>query len=164
MDLISMTDLELAQLSKDLDAELARRSLLASCADQVNAINEKVHQALEAEEPAPAEGHFRPWRQPHGAHDAYPIGKVVEHNDKVWTNTIMANVWEPGTHGWEETPGADPEPPAPEYPAWSAQATYVVGDRVSHLGSNWECLVAHGPEYLGTWAPGPSTATVWRLL
>lgn len=41
------------------------------------------------------------WRQPAGAHDAYPLGAKVTHNGKRWTSTADANVWEPGVYGWE---------------------------------------------------------------
>ena len=54
-------------------------------------------------------------------------------------------------------------PPAPTYPAWSKDATYKVGDKVRHNGKLWECLVAHGKEYQGTWAPGIAP-TVWKDL
>ena len=42
------------------------------------------------------------WSQPVGAHDAYAAGAKVSHNDKHWTSTCDANVWEPGVYGWEE--------------------------------------------------------------
>ena len=53
-------------------------------------------------------------------------------------------------------------PPAPTVAAWSATARYKVGDKCSRGGRVYECLVAHGAEYQGTWAPGPATPTVWR--
>ena len=40
------------------------------------------------------------WRQPLGAHDAYPVGYQVTHNGQVWTSNTAANVWEPGVFGW----------------------------------------------------------------
>ena len=40
------------------------------------------------------------WVQPQGAHDAYAKGMRVTHNAQTWVNTIDANVWEPGVHGW----------------------------------------------------------------
>ena len=43
------------------------------------------------------------------------------------------------------------QPPA-VVSAWSATATYKVGDRVTRGGVTYECLVAHGAEYAGTWA------------
>lgn len=42
------------------------------------------------------------WRQPTGAHDAYPIGAKVSHNDKHWVSNTDNNVWEPGVFGWDE--------------------------------------------------------------
>lgn len=42
------------------------------------------------------------WRQPTGAHDAYPIGAKVSHNDKHWVSNVDNNVWEPGAYGWDE--------------------------------------------------------------
>mgnify|MGYP001031392931 CR=1 FL=1 len=42
------------------------------------------------------------WIQPIGAHDAYPLGAKVSHNEKHWTSTVANNVWEPGVYGWEE--------------------------------------------------------------
>lgn len=42
------------------------------------------------------------WRQPTGAHDAYPIGAKVSHNNKHWVSNVDNNVWEPGVYGWDE--------------------------------------------------------------
>lgn len=44
------------------------------------------------------------WSQPIGAHDAYELGAKVNHNDKHWVSSVAANIWEPGTYGWEEQP------------------------------------------------------------
>ena len=41
------------------------------------------------------------WSQPFGAHDAYPPGAQVTHNDARWINTHTGyNSWEPGIFGW----------------------------------------------------------------
>lgn len=42
------------------------------------------------------------WRQPAGAHDAYPKGAKVSHNGKHWTSDIDANIYEPGVACWTE--------------------------------------------------------------
>ena len=42
------------------------------------------------------------WRQPQGAHDAYPLGAKVSHNGKHWISQVENNVWEPGVNGWAE--------------------------------------------------------------
>lgn len=41
------------------------------------------------------------WVQPTGSADAYSSGDKVSHNERHWTSTIDANVWEPGVYGWE---------------------------------------------------------------
>lgn len=48
------------------------------------------------------EGTIANWVQPQGAHDAYPLGAKVAHNDKIWESIVDANVWEPGVYGWTE--------------------------------------------------------------
>ena len=60
----------------------------------------------------------------------------------------------------------DPEPETPEgyVGPWSAQASYTVGNVVDKDGKYWRCLLAHGPERQGTWAPGPATPTIWQDL
>lgn len=35
------------------------------------------------------------WTQPTGAHNAYNVGDVVEHNSKRWKSLVNGNVWEP---------------------------------------------------------------------
>ena len=113
------------------------------------------------------------WQQPTGAHDAYPSGYVVHDGGRLWRSARADNApasHQPGTeHGVEWTdvtvellPDLAPEPD--DWPAWSATATYTVGDRVTHNGKRWECLLAHGPERQGTWAPGPATPTIWEDL
>ena len=51
----------------------------------------------------------------------------------------------------------------PTAPAWSATATYAVGDTVTKDGHRWGCLIAHGTERQGTWAPGIAP-TIWSDL
>ena len=114
------------------------------------------------------------WSQPTGAHNAYKPGALVRWDGKVWRNRTTA--WlahSPADYpaGWElvldpgvTDPGAGGDGGTGDgYPAWSADATYAVGDRVTHNGHAWECKVAHGAEYQGTWAPGIAP-TVWTDL
>ena len=46
------------------------------------------------------------WSQPYGADDAYHLGDVVRHKDKIWECTQVDgagnNTWEPGVFGWSE--------------------------------------------------------------
>ena len=41
------------------------------------------------------------WKQPTGAHDAYPKGAKVTHNGQRYTSNVDANTWEPPTQ-WTE--------------------------------------------------------------
>ena len=54
------------------------------------------------------------------------------------------------------------DPAALAVAAWSATATYAVGDKVTRGGITYRCLVAHGAAYVGTW--GPSLASVWAVV
>lgn len=78
-----------------------------------------------------------PWRQPTGAHDAYPLDAIVSHAGKVWSSTVAANVWEPGVSGWLEA--------GPGVPDWvqptGAHDAYPLGAHVKHIGDVWESLV-----------------------
>lgn len=104
------------------------------------------------------------WRQPLGAHDAYPAGKVRRHGNKLWRSDRAYNAWEPGTSdaGWTDVTAEilGPPPETPTAAPWSKDASYKVGDRVSKDGSVWECRIPHGSEYQGTWAPGVAHS-VW---
>lgn len=45
------------------------------------------------------------WKQPLGSTDAYDLGYIVSHNNKLWRSNVSANVWEPGATGirqWDE--------------------------------------------------------------
>lgn len=80
-------------------------------------------------------GETMAWTQPQGAHDAYPKGWRVKHNDKIWFSTIPANVWEPGITGWTE----DREDGG--FPTWiqplGAHDAYKLGDIVEYDGRLW---------------------------
>jgi hypothetical protein len=45
---------------------------------------------------------FKPWQQPTGAHDAYPVKTVVEYQGARWVNLTPANVQRPGVSGWRQ--------------------------------------------------------------
>lgn len=46
------------------------------------------------------------WKQPTGAHDAYPKGAKVTHNGKRYTSNVDNNTWEPPTQ-WTEFTGEE---------------------------------------------------------
>lgn len=93
----------------------------------------------------PPDRFVREWRQPEGAHDAYPTGVWVWHAGQVWENLTAANVWEPGVSGWRD--------PVNEWPAWvqptGAHDAYPLGAKVSFGGFHWTSTAA-----ANVWAPG----------
>ena len=110
------------------------------------------------------------YRQPTGAHDAYPAGRVIRWTDDRLYRAVRSGVvhtpaeyppdWSDVT---EALVGTAPPDPAPSAPAWLATATYRVGDLVSKGGQIYRCLIAHGAEQQGTWPPGAAW-TVWGLV
>lgn len=74
-----------------------------------------------------------PWRQPTGAHDAYPIDAIVTHQGSTWQSTVPANVWEPGVSGWRPVG----EGPQPWVQPTGAHDAYNTGDLVTHEGKTW---------------------------
>ena len=47
-------------------------------------------------------GEWPDWTQPLGAHDAYPKGAKVTHNQSKWISQYANNAWVPGVFGWLE--------------------------------------------------------------
>ena len=45
-------------------------------------------------------GEYPDWVQPTGAHDAYNIGDIVNHDNALWQSDVDSNTWEPGVYGW----------------------------------------------------------------
>ena len=107
----------------------------------------------------------------------YPGRTYRETDGTLWTNASTVPLTEPisrfpgprdaWTHLWRPaTTGTGPGDPNPEAPApapWDPQADYTVGDTCTKDGRIWECLIPHGPERQGTWAPGVAH-TVWKDL
>ena len=108
------------------------------------------------------------YRQPTGAHDAYPAGRVIRWTDGRLYRAVRSGVahspaeypadW---TDVTAELTGVDP-PETPTAEPWSASASYAVGDLVSRGGVVYRCLIAHGAEYAGTW--GPPATGVWEMI
>lgn len=119
-------------------AELARAVQLNSAPEQLAALQ---NATLASEGIQQGD----PWRQPTGAHDAYPLGAEVSHNGKNWTSTIAANVWEPGVTGWSQSGGGIPDWVQPT----GAQDAYALGAVVRHNALVWQSTVD-----ANVWEPG----------
>jgi len=80
---------------------------------------------------------FPAWRQPEGAHDAYPEGVIVGHDGALWRSTTPDNVWAPGESGWHRY-GADPDAgPQPWVQPSGSHDAYQAGDEVTHNDDTW---------------------------
>jgi hypothetical protein len=93
------------------------------------------------------------WRQPLGAHDAYPVGYVVTRNGDLYESLVAANVWEPGTDPtlWALIGGGSTEPEIPDWKPWDGHnaSLYQIGDEVMHKGTHWRATVGNNH-----WEPG----------
>lgn len=135
MDYKLLTDTELRDIVSAVTSELNRRAALENVEKEVNRLNQQYLTATGIQSGAD-------WRQPSGAHDAYPQGFVVEHNGKRWTNLVMSNPHEPGVSGWREI--AQPGEPAPEWVQPSgAHDSYGIGHRVTFEGREYISLIAN---------------------
>ena len=113
-------------------------------------------------------GDWPPYRQPTGAHDAYPTGRVIRWTDgRLYRAVRLGVAHSPAEYpaDWtdvtDDLTGVDP-PDTPTAAEWSAAASYAPGDLVSRGGIVYRCLIAHGAEYAGTW--GPPATGVWELV
>jgi hypothetical protein len=111
---------------------------LTTAPEQLQALQEA---SMAAEGIAPGD----PWRQPTGAHDAYPLGAVVTHNGQTWTSTVAANVWEPGVSSWTISGGGTPDWVQPS----GATDAYPMGAVVTHNGKTWRSDID-----ANVWEPG----------
>ncbi len=112
-------------------------------------------------------GDWPPYRQPTGAHDAYPTGRVIRWNDgRLYRAARSGVAHSPAEYpaDWTdvtaELTGVDP-PDTPTAAEWSITTAYGVDDLVTYEGLVYRCIRAHGTEYQGTWRP-PATG-VWEL-
>lgn len=85
----------------------------------------------------------------------------IEYRNKsgAWLPTSSGPAQDPTSIWWERI---TPTVPTVTRPAWSATATYKVGDECTRNGRAYRCIVAHGAAYAGTW--GPPTVGVWTDL
>lgn len=94
---------------------------------------------------------FPAWRQPEGAHDAWPEGVIVRHDGALWRSTTAANVWPPGESGWHRYGAAPDAGPQPWVTPTGAHDAYPLGAIVTHNGQTWEST--HDSN---VWEPGVS--------
>lgn len=133
IDFAGMSSEELEQLIDGATAEVRKRRVLESAQRKAEELSREVLAAEGVNE-------GDPWRQPTGAHDAYPMGWVVEHGGQMWESLVAGNVWEPGVSGWRAQPGEgeDPDTPAEWVKPTGGHDAYSTGDRVTFNGQVYE--------------------------
>jgi hypothetical protein len=142
VDVTTLTDQELKDLQVAVSDEQNKRYALTAIPQQMAVLNAGY---LTAE--GTTEGDA--WRQPTGAHDAYPKDWIAAHNGKDWRSLLDANVWEPGVANWAESVA-----PGGGYPLWvqptGATDAYHIGDKVHYMPTvkNYESLIDGN-----TWSP-----------
>lgn len=144
IDLTTLTNEELDQLSGEIEKEKYDRIILMAAEGAVNNVIEQYHQAVNR---GLADGEHPNWIQPVGAHDSYPKDYTVSHSGKVWISLIAGNVWEPGVSGWREAL------PDSEISAWiqptGVHDAYAQGAVVTHNEFTWVSDVD-----ANVWEPG----------
>lgn len=121
IDITDMSNAELAELKQTVDAEAERRALLDNGPAMLRNLNQQV---LNAEGVAMDD----PWRQPTGAHDAYPEGWTSTYDGELWESLVNGNTHRPGESGWRRV-SEDGGPVLWTQPA-GAHDAYAEGDRV----------------------------------
>lgn len=139
-DLTLLTEAEFTELYDAVAAETRRRNRIR---DLETTLNAATTEALTDAGVQPGDE----WRQPTGAHDAYPAGWIVTHNGTEWESLTPANVWGPGVTGWREVV-TDPETPPEWVQPTGAHDAYQIGDRVTYNGAIYTSLISDN-----VWAP-----------
>ena len=134
------SDEELARYAAAIKAEQDRRRIKANAEQQAAELN-VAYLAASGVEPG------QEWRQPTGAHDAYPERWEVVHDGKTWESTTPANVWEPGVSGWREVVEEGTAPAEWVRPT-GAHDAYQTGDLVTFEGAIYESTIDGN-----TWSP-----------
>lgn len=127
------TDEELARYAVAIKREQDRRRTLATTEKQVQELS-AAYLSASGVEPG------QEWRQPTGAHDAYPEGWEVTFDGKTWVSTTPANVWQPGVSGWREEPQEGSGAPDWVQPT-GAHDAYNLGDLVSFQGVVYQSTI-----------------------
>jgi hypothetical protein len=108
-----------------------------------------------------ASGVIPNWKQPLGAHDAYPIGFEVWHDERIWVSNIPANVWQPNSVANTWTLRDDQEPIVPETDEWQAGVAYSINDIATYGGTEYICIQAHTAQV--GWQP-PNVPALWGVV
>ena len=171
MDLTTLTDADLHDLSAHIAAEWERRRASAVTDATVTEVITGLQDSGKLTPPPAGEDVDTavPWADPGTDHSLmYRQGAYVTHQGKTWLSRHPGlNHWEPGAQGvdgriWlDVTPAPiDEETGEEQIIAWDIGQDVQPGDLRTHGGQTWECILAHTTHE--GWAPSPATHTVWK--
>ena len=156
MDLTTLTNTELNELSSRITAEWERRRAAhitdKTVADVIIGLQDSGK--LGVPDAGTDAVTAKPWVNPGTDHSRmYRQGDYVTHNDKTWLSRHPGlNHWEPGAPGidyriWFDVTDSVIEPGEPddplEYPEWKPGVTYSEGDVITHNGTTYEVTQGH---------------------
>ena len=159
-----LTGIDAAAALAELDAQMSELWLYRSRLHLIATAAARADEAAAAVLEALGRVDGRPWAQPAGAHDAYPLGREAVHAGRRWRSLIPGNVWPPGDVPglWLDLGPAEGSTPAPDAPAWAEGVAYTVGQLVTYAGVVYRCTLPH-TAWPGTgWTPDVS-ASLWTV-
>ena len=171
MDLTTLTDADLHDLSARIAAEWERRRASAVTDQAVTEVITGLQDAGKLTPPAAGTGTetAKPWVDPGTDHSAmYRQGAYVTHQGKTWLSRHPGlNHWEPGVAGvdgriWlNVTPAPiDEDTGESQIIAWDIGQEVQTGDLRTHDGKTWRCKTAHTTHE--GWVPSLATHAVWE--
>lgn len=171
MDLTTLTDADLHDLSARIAAEWERRRASAVTDQTVTEVITGLQDAGKLTPPAAGTDTetAKPWVDPGTDHSAmYRQGAYVTHEGKTWLSRHPGlNHWEPGATGvdgriWlNVTPAPiDEDTGESQIIAWDVGQEVQPGDLRTHNGQTWRCKTAHTTHE--GWVPSLATHAVWE--
>ena len=171
MDLTTLTDADLHDLSARIAAEWERRRASAVTDQAVTEVITGLQDAGKLTPPAAGTDTetAKPWVDPGADHSAmYRQGAYVTHQGKTWLSRHPGlNHWEPGVAGvdgriWlDVTPAPiDEETGEPQIIAWDIGQEVQAGDLRTHDGKTWRAKIDHVTH--AGWSPSLATHAVWE--
>lgn len=159
LDLTTFSDDELKSLSRHIEQECNRRRVIEEAPAQADNIATNYLEAVGLL--AVSDGDGKPpvavpeYKQPLGAHDAYPLGSFASQDGNVYRSLRSGNVWEPKSFPdlWElVTADEVPDPPDnSDVPEWEVGKAYIAGDLFKFKSKVYRVVQAHTSA--AHWAP-----------
>lgn len=167
MDLTTLTDNDLHDLSAQISTEWERRRALPLIEQGQAEVVERVWTSHPELRPGTGtEDEAEPWTDPGTDHLLFaPPGAYRTHQGRVWHNMLgRPNHYPPGTlnGGWVDVtpPPVDPETGEDQIIPWGEGQAVKIDDLRTHDGQTWRAKIDHVTHE--GWAPSPAAHAVWE--